>query len=104
MTLENVLLEPTLDSVKGVMIMDNNGVRILANYYDDEIFPNTAAQKKFEKTLFTKTHKVNEFRTIKYILRFDLSIVKAYIIFWPQLIKHGYIERILAGEIAIHAN
>ena len=58
MTFENVLLEPTLDSVKGVMIMDNNGVRILAKYYDEETFPNTAAQKKFEKTLFTKTHKV----------------------------------------------
>ena len=27
-------------------------------YYDNEVFPNTAAQKKFEKSLFTKTHKV----------------------------------------------
>merc|ERR1712061_584361 len=36
-----------------------NGARILAKYYDEEIFPNTAAQKKFEKTLFTKTHKAN---------------------------------------------
>ena len=59
MTLENILLEPTLNSVKGLMIMDNNGVRILAKYYDEEVFPNMAAQKKFEKTLFTKTHKVN---------------------------------------------
>lgn len=53
------MLEPTLNSVKGVMIMDNNGARILAKYYDAEMFPNTAAQKKFEKTLFTKTHKAN---------------------------------------------
>ena len=59
MTLDNVLLEPTLNSVKGLMIMDNNGARILAKYYDAEMFPNTAAQKKFEKTLFTKTHKAN---------------------------------------------
>jgi len=59
MTFDNVLLEPTLNSVKGVMIMDNNGARILAKYYDAEMFPNTAAQKKFEKTLFTKTHKAN---------------------------------------------
>ena len=58
MTLDNVLLEPTLNSVKGIMIMDNNGVRILAKYYDEDIFPNTPAQKKFEKTLFNKTHKV----------------------------------------------
>ena len=59
MTLDNVLLEPTLNTVKGLMIMDNNGVRILSKYYDPEIFPNVAAQKKFEKTLFQKTHKVN---------------------------------------------
>ena len=30
----------------------------LCRYYDGESFPNTAAQKKFEKSLFTKTHKV----------------------------------------------
>ena len=58
MTLENMLLEPTLNTVKGLMIMDNNGVRILSKYYDPEIFPNVAAEKKFEKTLFQKTHKV----------------------------------------------
>ena len=52
MTFDNVLLEPTLNTVKGLMIMDNNGVRILSKYYDPEIFPNVAAQKKFEKTLF----------------------------------------------------
>merc|ERR1739838_524495 len=57
--MDNVLLEPTLNSVKGLMIMDNNGARILAKYYDAEMFPNTAAQKKFEKSLFTKTHKAN---------------------------------------------
>ena len=59
MTFEDVLLEPTLNCVKGVMILDNNGARILSKYYDEETFPNTAAQKKFEKTLFTKTHKAN---------------------------------------------
>merc|ERR1712110_626412 len=59
MALENVLLEPTLDTVKGILILDNDGKRILAKYYDAESFPNTAAQKKFEKSLFTKTHKAN---------------------------------------------
>ena len=52
MTFDNVLLEPTLNTVKGLMVMDNNGVRILSKYYDPEIFPTVAAQKKFEKTLF----------------------------------------------------
>ena len=32
MTLENVLLEPTLDTVKGILILDNDGKRILAKY------------------------------------------------------------------------
>ena len=59
MTLENMLLEPTLNTVKGLMIMDNNGVRILSKYYDPEMFPNVGAEKKFEKTLFQKTHKVS---------------------------------------------
>ena len=59
MALDNVLLEPTLDTVKGILILDNDGKRILAKYYDAVSFPNTAAQKKFEKSLFTKTHKAN---------------------------------------------
>ena len=59
MTLDNVLLEPTLDTVKALMILDNDGNRILVKYYDKETFPTVAAQKKFEKSLFTKTHKVS---------------------------------------------
>jgi len=46
---DNVLLEPTLNTVKGLMIMDNNGVRILSKYYDPEIFPNVAAQKNLRR-------------------------------------------------------
>ena len=41
MTLENVLLEPTLDTVKGILILDNDGKRILAKWvvrsYDSHI-------------------------------------------------------------------
>ena len=74
MTLENILLEPTLNSVKGVMIMDNNGARILAKYYDEDIFPNTAAQKKFEKTLFNKTHKVDMDMDLQVIIHLGIQI------------------------------
>ena len=56
--MDNILLEPTLDSVKAVLILDNDGNRILAKYYDDQTWEGNAAQKKFEKSLFTKTHKV----------------------------------------------
>ena len=62
MTLDNVLLEPTLDTVKALMILDNDGNRILVKYYDNQTFPSIAAQKKFEKSLFTKTHKVRDSR------------------------------------------
>ena len=41
MTLENVLLEPNLDTVKGILILDNDGKRILAKWdvrsYDSHI-------------------------------------------------------------------
>eukprot|EP00091_Calanus_sinicus_P001944 TRINITY_DN11970_c0_g1_i1.p1 TRINITY_DN11970_c0_g1~~TRINITY_DN11970_c0_g1_i1.p1 ORF type:complete len:102 (+),score=29.21 TRINITY_DN11970_c0_g1_i1:238-543(+) len=37
-----------------------SGNRILVKYYDRGLpFPNVAAQEKFEKSLFTKTHKAN---------------------------------------------
>ena len=74
MTLENMLLEPTLNTVKGLMIMDNNGVRILSKYYDPEIFPNVAAEKKFEKTLFQKTHKV-------YLFSLEFSLISRNFMF-----------------------
>ena len=62
MTMDNILLEPTLESVKGLLILDNDGNRILAKYYD-QTWQGTAAQKKFEKTLFNKTHKARIIQT-----------------------------------------
>merc|ERR1712098_889806 len=58
MTMDNILLEPALGTVKGLLILDNDGNRILAKYYD-QTWQGSAAQKKFEKTLFNKTHKAN---------------------------------------------
>ncbi|CAH1724366.1 unnamed protein product [Macrosiphum euphorbiae] len=53
------LLEPTLYTVKGMAILDNDGNRILAKYYDDNIFPTIKEQKAFEKNLFNRTHRAN---------------------------------------------
>lgn len=50
---------PSLYTVKAIAILDNDGRRILANYYDDETFPTIKEQKAFEKNLFKKTHKAN---------------------------------------------
>jgi len=55
-----MLLEPSLETVKAILILDNNGNRILAKYYDNsKTFPTCQDQKKFEKNLFNKTHKAN---------------------------------------------
>lgn len=55
----SVFQEPTLYTVKGIAILDNDGNRILAKYYDKNIFPTSKEQKAFEKNLFNKTHRAN---------------------------------------------
>uniref|UniRef100_A0A6B0UX43 Coatomer subunit zeta n=1 Tax=Ixodes ricinus TaxID=34613 RepID=A0A6B0UX43_IXORI len=56
--MESMLFEPTLYTVKAIAILDNDGNRILAKYYDNT-FPSVKEQKAFEKNLFNKTHRAN---------------------------------------------
>ncbi|CAH0716911.1 unnamed protein product, partial [Brenthis ino] len=58
-TMEGSLFEPTLYIVKGMCILDSDGNRILAKYYDKNIMPSAKEQKAFEKNLFNKTHRAN---------------------------------------------
>lgn len=51
--------EPMLYTVKGIAILDSDGNRILAKYYDKNVFPTSKEQKTFEKNLFNKTHRAN---------------------------------------------
>ncbi|XP_053646197.1 coatomer subunit zeta-1 isoform X2 [Cherax quadricarinatus] len=51
--------EPTLYVIKGIAILDNDGNRLLAKYYDPSVFPTVKEEKKFEKNLFQKTHRAN---------------------------------------------
>lgn len=46
-------------TIKGMLILDNDGHRILAKYYDPNVLPTTKEQKAFEKNLFNKTHKAD---------------------------------------------
>lgn len=46
-------------TVKGIAILDNDGNRILAKYYDKNVFPTAKEQRTFEKNLFNKTHRAN---------------------------------------------
>lgn len=50
------LLQPSLYTIKAILILDNDGTRLLAKYYDDT-YPTTKEQKLFEKNLFEKTQK-----------------------------------------------
>uniref|UniRef100_A0A914V8U8 Coatomer subunit zeta n=1 Tax=Plectus sambesii TaxID=2011161 RepID=A0A914V8U8_9BILA len=51
-------LESSLYSVKGIAILDQDGNRVLAKYYDDT-FATVKEQRAFEKSLFSKTSKAN---------------------------------------------
>ena len=44
-----------LYSVKAIIVLDNDGERLCANYFDEESFPTTDYQSKFEERLFDKT-------------------------------------------------
>ena len=53
------LMLPSLYTIKGIIVLDNDGHRIWANYYDPNVFPSIKEQKKFEKCLFGKTSRAN---------------------------------------------
>uniref|UniRef100_A0A915INZ1 Coatomer subunit zeta n=1 Tax=Romanomermis culicivorax TaxID=13658 RepID=A0A915INZ1_ROMCU len=50
--------DQSLYNIKGIAILDNDGNRIVAKYYD-ETYPTIKEQKAFEKKLFNKTQKAN---------------------------------------------
>nr|XP_034955905.1 coatomer subunit zeta-1 isoform X2 [Zootoca vivipara] len=50
--------EPSLYTVKAILILDNDGDRLFAKYYDDT-YPTVKEQKAFEKNIFNKTHRTD---------------------------------------------
>ncbi|XP_034275020.1 coatomer subunit zeta-1 isoform X2 [Pantherophis guttatus] len=50
--------EPSLYTVKAILILDNDGDRLFAKYYDDT-YPTVKEQKAFEKNIFGKTHRTD---------------------------------------------
>ncbi|XP_012581505.1 PREDICTED: coatomer subunit zeta-2 [Condylura cristata] len=57
-SLLGALQEPSLYTVKAVFILDNDGHRLLAKYYDDT-FPSMKEQMVFEKNVFNKTSRTD---------------------------------------------
>ncbi|CAK5084554.1 unnamed protein product [Meloidogyne enterolobii] len=49
----------SLYSIKAILILDQDGKRILGKYYDKQILATEKEQSAFEKNLFQKTHKAN---------------------------------------------
>ncbi|KAL5508807.1 hypothetical protein EMCRGX_G004057 [Ephydatia muelleri] len=56
--MDSIVVDPSLNSVKAVCILDNDGKRILCKYYDNT-FPTVKEQQKFEESLFKKTQRAN---------------------------------------------
>ena len=50
---------PSLYTIKGIVVLDNDGNRIWAKYYDPDMLVLQKEQLKFEKRLFAKTSRVN---------------------------------------------
>ncbi|XP_069761028.1 coatomer subunit zeta-1-like [Narcine bancroftii] len=50
--------DPSLYTVKAVLILDNDGERILAKYYDNT-YSTVKEQKIFEKNIFNTTHRMD---------------------------------------------
>merc|ERR1711935_1194666 len=57
--MEDILLEPSLVSIKAILVLDNDGNRLLPKYYDKQRFPDVKEQTRFEKLVFKKTVKAN---------------------------------------------
>ena len=57
--MEGSLLAPSLYTIKGILILDNEGKRVWGKYYDPTILPSVKEQNSFEKSLFSKTETAN---------------------------------------------
>ena len=82
-----MVLEPHLDTIKALIILDNDGTRILAKYYDSESWDRKAAHKNFEKTLFNKTHKVCRNNCVQIIFsKIFLVKLRDYYVRWDDML------------------
>ncbi|XP_003384880.1 PREDICTED: coatomer subunit zeta-1-like [Amphimedon queenslandica] len=57
--METFEMEPSLETVKAICILDNDGRRLASKYYDTVTFPSLKEEKAFETNLFSKTQKAN---------------------------------------------
>jgi hypothetical protein len=58
--------------IKAVLILDNDGERLISKYFDNELFPTAKEQRAFESKLFDKTSKDQD---SEIVLLDDLTII-----------------------------
>lgn len=49
--------EASMYMIKAVLVLDNDGERLVSKYFDNDLFPTLKEQRSFEKKLFLKTSK-----------------------------------------------
>lgn len=59
MIFSDPLQPPSLFTLKGFLVLDSHGRRVLAHYYDPDCLATTQSQNAFERKLFRKTAKTN---------------------------------------------
>jgi len=64
--------DATMYTTKAILILDNDGERLIAEYFDKNLFPDTRTQKSFESKLFKKTCKDQD---SEIVLLDDLTII-----------------------------
>jgi len=58
--------------IKAVLVLDNDGERLISKYFDNEMFPTIKEQRSFENKLFDKTSKDQD---SEIVLLDDLTII-----------------------------
>ncbi|KAF4726227.1 Coatomer subunit zeta-1, partial [Perkinsus olseni] len=64
--------------VAGILLLDEEGKRLAAKYYDESKFTDLASEKKFEKDLMSKTARLNNRNDV------EVALVDEYIVLVRQ--------------------
>ncbi|KAF4677724.1 Coatomer subunit zeta-1 [Perkinsus chesapeaki] len=73
-----VVVMASIRCVAGILILDDEGKRLAAKYYDDNKFADLAAEKKFEKELMAKTARLNNRNDV------EVALVDEYVVLVRQ--------------------
>ena len=85
--MESDSIEPSLVSIKGIAILDQDGKRILAKYYDKDALSTVKQQKDLEAKLFAKTQRANA-----EIIMMEGTIVQNHFGEWGKRVPWGKVD------------